>query len=173
MSIMLSPFPLRSFTVSSGNTFVADKYGILPNVETTADQNDLVKAGCAVINPPMGELLFQLKQADFYNSAGDQQFTPLFTGRFRIRRITAMNPSLPGMSIAEGGIYTGVNQTGTAIVPATQAYAGLTDNTRALDLTLNDANLVMPADTPLYLNLTVLSTAPATADLYVFGDLFP
>jgi hypothetical protein len=173
MSIMLSSVPNRSIVVSSGNVYVADQYGIITNVGTPNDQQDLINAGCAVLTPPPTDLLGQLLQADF-NSVTDHIITFPLAGniKYRIRRITVNNTTVNGMSTAVGGFYTAAAKAGTAIVANTQIYTGLTNALTALDLTLAAPNLILPAGTPLYFSLTTPQGAAAKADIYVYGDTY-
>lgn len=173
MIVVLSPIPYKSFTVSSGNVYVADQYGLIPNVQSIADQNDLVSAGCSVLSPSPTNLLGYLIGANF-NATTDQRIVNLNTAyKFRIRRITVQNASVAGMSTAAGGFYTGAGKTGSTIVAATQVYTGLTDALTADDLTLAAPNLILPAGTPLYFSLTTPQGAAATADIGIYGDAIP
>ena len=177
MLFVYSPLPSQRFTTSSQNVYVADSVGIIKNVLTLADLRDLVAMGCASLQPSLGDLLFTLPGANFNPSVSgsgvDQQFTPNFNGKYRPKRIVTLNTSVPGMSTAQGGIYTGAGRTGTTIVASGQAYTGLTNALTALELTLANPNVVLAAGTSLFLNLSIAQGAPATADLYVFGDLYP
>lgn len=171
--VMLSPVPFKTFAVSSGNVYVSDRYGIINSVVSVADQRDLVSAGCAVLNPNFQDLLGSLLSANF-NVSTDQQFINLNNSvRYRVKRIVVLNTSVNGMSTAAGGIYTAASKGGTAIVAAGQVYTGLTNATTCLELTLNAATLLLAANTPLYLSLTTPQGAPATADVYLFGDNYP
>lgn len=173
MIVMFSQIPYRSFNVSSGNVYVADQYGIIPNVQSQADQTDLAAAGCSTLTPNPTDLLGYLIGANF-NSTADQQIVNLNSSlKYRIRRITVLNTSVPGMGTAAGGLYTGAGKTGTTIVAAGQVYTGLTNANTAEDLTLAAPNAVLPAATKLYLSLTTPQGATATADVYVYGDAIP
>ena len=78
------------------------------------------------------------------------------------------------MTTAVGGIYPAASKGGTAIVLNSQAYSGLTGGTLAIDLTID----TVPAETiykpiqQIYLALTTAQGAAATADLYIFGDIY-
>jgi hypothetical protein len=173
MIIMQSQIPYSTYTVSSGNVYVADQYGIIPNVVTVADQHDLETAGCATLAPNPTDLLGYLIQADF-NIITDQLISNLNNSyKYRIRRITVCNTTVNGMSVSAGGFYTGAAKTGTIIVANTQVYTGLTNAATALDLTLNSPNAVLPAATPLYFSLTTGHGSAAKADIYVYGDAIP
>ena len=172
MSLMLSPFPCRTFIVSSGTVYVADTNGVIANVGTVQDQLDLQAAGCVVLQPPPSNLIGKLTLANF-DITTDQQITLLINVKFRITKITVENASVAGMSTAAGGIYTAATKGGTAIVAAGQVYTGLTNAATALDLTLAAPNLVLPALQSLFFSLTTAQGALATASLYVFGDVYP
>jgi hypothetical protein len=171
MSIMLAPTPLQKFTTSAGVVYTADQYGIIVNVTSTSDRTDLVAAGCAILNPPPTDLLFTKTGANF-NTTADQQLSPTFLGKYRVKRIVVLNTSVNGMSTAAGGVYTAASKGGSAIVAAGQVYTGLTNALTALELTLALPNLVLASGTPLYLSLTTPQGAPATADVYVYGDVY-
>lgn len=173
MSMMLSVIPARTFVVSSGNVYVADQFGVIQNVSTSADQQDLIDAGCAVLTPTPTNLLGKLLQADF-NVVTDQPITfPLASNvKYRITKITVLNTTVNGMGTAAGGLYTGAGKTGSAIVAAGQVYTGLTNPLTALNLTLALPNLVLAAGTLLYFSLTTPQGAAAKADIYVYGDTY-
>lgn len=167
--IMLSPVPYKSFSVTSGNVYVADQFGIISSVATVADQSDLSKAGCATLNPNPTDLLGKLAAADF--NVNTDQAVPINNAiRYRIRRISVLGATL-SLTTAVGGLYTGAGKTGSVIVANTQVYSSLTTPATALDLTLNLPNAVLAAATPLFLSLTTPQGAAATADVYVYGDV--
>jgi hypothetical protein len=173
MIIMLSAVSYRSFICSSGNVYVADQYGVIENVASVDDQDDLASAGCATLlaNAP-AELLGYKIGANF-QTLTDQIIANLNNAyKYRIRRITVTNAST-SLTTVQGGFYTGASKTGTTIVAAAQAYAALTAAAVALDLTLAAPNTVLAAATPLYLSLSVLQGGAATADVYIYGDAIP
>ena len=173
MITMLSQIPYRSFIVSSGNVYVADQYGIIENVVSTADQSDLATAGCATLYPNPPQDLLGYKIGANFNISTDQLISNLNNSlKFRITKITVTNASI-SLTTVQGGLYTGAGKTGTTIVAAGQSYAALTSASVALDLTLNAPNTVLAAATPLYLSLTTIQGAAATADVYVFGQSLP
>ncbi|HWY13706.1 MAG TPA: hypothetical protein VNX86_01035 [Rhizomicrobium sp.] len=160
MTLMLSPVPGRIYVVSSGAVYNSDQTtGIIVNVVTVQDVSDLIAAGCAVVNPPPTDLLFSLKAANF-NVATDQLLVPNFSGRFRPKRFVVMNASI-SLTTAAGGFYTAGAKGGTALVAAGQAYSAL-----------NAAADWWAAGTPVYLSLTTAQGAAATADVYVYGDVY-
>jgi hypothetical protein len=167
--VMLSPIPYKSFSVTSGSVYVADQYGIIAAVATTADQLDLSAAGCATLSPQPTDLLGKLVGADF-NVTTDQVIPINNSIRYRIRRISVLGASL-SLTTAVGGFYTGAAKTGLVLVANTQTYSALTAANLAEDMTLALPNNVIPAATPLYLSLTTAQGAAATADVYVYGDV--
>lgn len=50
MSVMLSAVGNRSYSASSGNVYVADQFGVISNVSTADDINDLEAAGCVLLS---------------------------------------------------------------------------------------------------------------------------
>lgn len=170
MILMLSPLAGKVFCTSAGVVYTADSDGLIKNVGTPADVADLVAAGCAVLSPPPTDLLFTLKGANM-NSTADQIMTPTFNGKFRVKRIVVLNASV-SLTTAAGGVYPAAAKGGTAVVASGQAYSALTAAAIALEATLNAASAVLAAGTSLYLSLTTGQGAPATADVYVYGDVY-
>lgn len=129
--------------------------------------------GAAVWRPLKTNFIGRLIGANF-NSTADQAITMLVPAnmKYRVTKITALNTSVAGMSTAAGGVYPATSKGGSAVVAAAQAYTGLTNASTALDLTLATPNAVQAANTKLYLSLTTAQGAAATADLFVFGDVY-
>lgn len=118
-------------------------------------------------------LIGRLLSANF-NSTADQaiEMFNALEQRFRVTKITVENTSVNGMNTAVGGIYPAASKGGTALVANTQVYTGLTNANTALDLTLATPNAIQPGNTTLYFSLTTPQGAAATADIYVFGDIY-
>ncbi len=170
-SLMLAPAANTTYVTTSGQTYLSNSYAVIASIQTVQDRTDLIAAGCAIHSPPPTDLLFTLRGANF-NVTSDQLLTPTFNGKFRIKRIVVLNTSLNGMSTAAGGFYTAPAKGGSAIVAAGQVYTGLTNALTALELTLALPNLALVAGTPLYFALTTTQGAAATADIYVYGDVY-
>jgi hypothetical protein len=170
-SLMLAPAANATYVTTSGQAYLSNGYGVINNIQTTQDQTDLVAAGCAILSPPPTDLLFYLRAANF-NVTTDQILTPTFNGKFRAKRIVVINTSVNGMSTAAGGVYTAASKGGSAIVSTGQIYTGLTNALTALELTLALPNLAFVAGTPLYFALTTAQGAAASADIYVYGDVY-
>lgn len=115
-----------------------------------------------------GPLIGLLRAADM-NTTDDQVIicTPK---RYIIRRIIFTNASI-SLTTAVGGIYTGLVKSGTALVPAGQVYTSLTVPSKFIDATLDG---LTGTDTFMnqgfYFSLTTPQGAPATADVYIYGD---
>lgn len=170
-SLMLAPAANTTYVTTSGQAYLSNSYAVIANIQTTQDRTDLITAGCAILSPPPTDLLFSLRAANF-NATSDQILTPTFNGKFRVKRIVVINTSVNGMSAAAGGIYTAASKGGSAIVAAGQVYTGLTNALTALELTLALPSVALVAGTPLYFSLTTAQGAAATADLYVYGDVY-
>jgi hypothetical protein len=168
MAIMLG-IAQRTYVASSGAQYTADQYGIIQNVNTPADVSSLQSAGCIQLPPQSIDILGRALTVNF-NSTADQLIA-LPTYRFRPKRIVVTNASV-SLSTAAGGVYTGTGKTGTVIVAAAQVYSALTTALLALELTLNVPNNVIAANTSLYLSLTTPQGVAATADVYVYGDVY-
>jgi hypothetical protein len=92
------------------------------------------------------------------------------TAAYKVAKITVTNASV-NLTTAAGGVYNAATKGGVALVAATQVYTALSTAAKSLDLTLAAAAAItLPAGTLLYLNLTTAQGAPATADIYVYGD---
>lgn len=121
---------------------------------------------------PLGRygLLASLINADF-NITSDQAIT-LISGvtRYIIRRIVVENASI-SLTTAAGGIYGAAAKSAPIIVAAAQVYSALTATTKKLDLTLEAVvgTDVFTAAT-LYLSLTTGQGAPATGNIWIFGE---
>lgn len=169
--IMLSPIPFKSFSTSAGSVYVADQYGIIPNVVSQADQTDLTSAGCATLNPNPTELLGKLLGANF-NTTADQVVPINNSLKYKLDSIFVTNASV-NLTTAAGGLYTGAAKSGTTIVAAGQVYTALATPGSGLLLTLVNASIVYPAATNVILSLTTPQGSLATADVYLFGKALP
>lgn len=91
---------------------------------------------------------------------------------YRIKEVTLNNPSI-SLTTAQVGLYTAVAAGGTELVSA-QAVSSLDGVTKDLALTLaaGATGLVQTANT-LYLRNTTAQSAAATADVYVWGVVYP
>jgi hypothetical protein len=171
-TILLMPVAGRTYVVTSGANYTADQNGIVASSTiSTSDVTDLKNAGGALLVPPPTNLIGNLKGANF-NSTADQPINSLINIKARVTKIVVTNTSVPGMSTAAGGIYTGPGKTGTQIVAAAQVYTGLTNALTALELTLNAPTLVLPALQNLYFALTTAQGAPATGDIFLLGETY-
>jgi hypothetical protein len=129
----------------------------------------MIKAGGI---PPNAINLLAFKKGVNMNSTADQVIG-LPGGKYIIRKISFANPSI-SLTLAAGGIYTATSKGGSAIVAAGQLYSALTAAAKFLDLTLAAiAGTDIRTETALYLSLTTAQGAPATADIYIFGDRLP
>jgi hypothetical protein len=170
MSMMLAPQSNSFFTVSSNAVYQSNNYGLILAVNSLQDVADLVAQGCQVLTPPPTNLLFTLRGANF-NSTADQQLEPTFNAKFRPRRFVVLNASV-SLTAAVGGFYTAPAKGGTALVANTQTYSTLTAALLALEATLAVPADVWPAGTPVFLSLTTPQGAAATADIYIYGDVY-
>lgn len=117
------------------------------------------------------QLIGYLLGADF-DSTEDQQFSGL-PARYIIRRVVVANPSI-SLSNAVGGIYAAPAKAGTVIVAATQTYATLTGVSKFKDLPLEAVcGTDWFVEASIYFALSTPQGAPATADVFIFGDPLP
>ena len=112
-----------------------------------------------------GEILLGKLSSANLNITTDQLIT-LSLGNKMITRITCINAS-GTPALAAGGVYTGADKSGAAIVAAGQVYSALT-SILGLNLTLA-ANFVSGSN--LYLSLTTANGSALTCDIYVYGEL--
>lgn len=109
-----------------------------------------------------------------FNSTADQAMSGM-PSKYVVRRIMITNASvdLSAGTIPLGGFYTAPAKGGTAVVAAGQSYAALTASTKWMDATIAAAALsgtdALVAAT-FYLSLSTAHAAPATCDVYVFGE---
>ncbi len=103
------------------------------------------------------------------------QAIPMFVGNsaFRVTKVSVKNASI-SLTTAAGGIYSAASKGGDAIVAAAQAYTALTTAALATNLTVaaTPGNTVYAKTVVPTLSLTTAQGAAATADVYVWGDLF-
>lgn len=131
--------------------------------------------GAAVWLPDIGsgQLLGRIIGANM-NVTTDQPFVLTnwsALNPFRIMKITAKNASI-SLTTAAGGVYPAASKGGTAIVANSQAYSSLSASTIALDLTLATGTTVYAKGGTPILSLTTPQGAAATADFYLFGDVY-
>ena len=99
----------------------------------------------------------------------DQPFTRLFGGTaYKITEVVARQRTGAASVACTGGIYTAAAKAGDILVPAAQSWVTLAANinVKAVLAALIDTNL--ESATP-FLSLTVASTAPCTADIFILG----
>lgn len=102
------------------------------------------------------------------NSLADQSIT-INSNSYIVRRITVKNGSI-NLTNAQGGVYTAPAKV-NAIVGAGQVYTTLTAPAKFVDLTLTgDALTNVLTGGFLYLSLSIVQGAAATADIYIEGE---
>lgn len=103
------------------------------------------------------------------NTTTDQPIT-MKSDRYVVLRVTLANPSA-NPTLAVGGIYSAPSKGGTALVPATQVYTGLSAANRFITTGLNAvlSTTVATAST-LYFSLTTAQGSACSADLFIYGD---
>lgn len=136
-----------------------------------------VSTGAAVWVPLVssGMLLGRLIGANM-NVTTDQPFVMTnwsALNKCRITKVTCKNASV-SLTTAAGGIYSAASKGGTALVASGQVYSSLTAATLALDLTIASTPglTVQAAGYAPILSLTTGQGTAATADFYLFGDIY-
>lgn len=172
---LLAPMPSQQFQ-TRGASYSSDGAGVISvaaGVSSLNDILDLYAMGCVPFAPAHIGCLIGANM----NVTTDQAI-PLAIpagARFRITKITAKNASV-NLTTAAGGVYPAASKGGTPIVLAAQAYSALSAAGLALDLTIDTvpaATVYSQATVPsLFFSLTTGQGAPATADLFVYGDIY-
>lgn len=113
------------------------------------------------------QLLFALRAANMQLNT-DQPFTKMFVGSLYDPFYIVANCKSGAFNTAcAGGIFTGANKTGSAIVAVGQSYATLTGVNAQVHPTIQ-ANLTSFSAIPI-LSLTTGNGAALTADFFFFG----
>ncbi len=114
------------------------------------------------------QLLFVLRNANMAITT-DQIFTKVFSGTLYDPVYIVVNCKSGAFNTAcAGGVYTGANKTGSAIIAVGQSYATLTGvNTQVHPAV--QATLVSFSVTPI-LSLTTGNTGALVADWFFYGD---
>jgi hypothetical protein len=139
------------------------------SIESIAEQNPFLNNIRLLRIDQVRGSLISVRRAVDMNTTTDQ---PVSIGpkNYIIRRVIVTNASVP-LTTAVGGIYTGPGKTGTAIVPASQAYSALTSSTKFLDTGQHISTITDTFVTdPLYFSLTTPQGVAATVDIYIYGD---
>lgn len=129
----------------------------------------LCVASPAAATPPAAYTFCGWLQGANFNTTADQAiYIDAPSPTYALLAFTVANPSR-SMTLAAGGLYTAPGKTGLALVPATQAYSGLTTNALNAAGYRISVTPVMAATNlkVLYFSLTTAQGAAATADLYV------
>lgn len=115
--------------------------------------------------------LFILRDADM-QSTSDQQFVKngTFT-KYTISKIVAIRKT-GGTSVAcAGGIYSAASGGGDALVAVGQSWVALTGANKVVSATVAAVANTDAHNTTPYLKLATGSTAAATADLFIYGEV--
>ena len=114
-------------------------------------------------------LLFVVRAANF-QSTSDQAFTKIgsFTN-YSPSKILGRRASGGATVTCAGGIYTGANKTGNALVAAAQSWLGMSGADKTQDAGLAAVALTDSHTATPFLSLTTGSTAAVTADVFIFG----
>jgi len=114
-------------------------------------------------------LLFVVRSANF-QSTSDQAFTKVGTfTTYMPTKVVGKRVSGGATVTCLGGIYTGANKTGNAIVPAAQSWLGMSGADKTQDATLAAiAGTDVHTATPI-LSLSTGSTGAVAGDVFIFG----
>ena len=170
--------------LANGDVFLQDEYNLARTQTVAGPRNSAGQLAsiaafyaASVIPPPfmssapvLGSLtqLFVLNGANM-NTAADQAFTQMFQfGKYVVSFVVVANASL-SLTAAAGGVYTAASKGGTAIIPASQVYAGLKTGADAINPQMAVAGQQLLSQSGVYLSLTTPQGAAATADLFIMG----
>ena len=113
--------------------------------------------------------LFTLTDANMQSTV-DQPFTKNGTfATYVVTKVIARWKSGGTTVACAGGIYTGANKTGNAIVALTQSWLALSVAGKIVDATLAAIVSTDEQTANVFLSLTTGSTAAATADFFIYG----
>lgn len=168
---------LAGLAASGANSDITSLTGLTTPLSVAQGGTGGANVGAATRSLLCRERLLGLIIGADMNSTDGQAIGGL-PSKYTITKILVTNASI-SLTTAAGGFYFGQvppnEKTGTAIVAAAQVYSALTAASKKLSLTLTATigTDVLTAAT-IYLSLTTAQGAPATADVYVFGeDLAP
>ncbi len=164
-----------AFPGTSSPGYTADGAGIITGVSSN-DVESMIKAGCDVVGVGANTLVGRLLGVNMNQTADTDQQIPLWLppGQYvRFTKISMKNCS-GSVTTANGGIYTGTLQGGTAIVAA-QGFSAITGGSLALDLTIatTPGKTEFGGSTPpaLYFDLSTAQGSAMTCDVFVYGDV--
>jgi hypothetical protein len=127
--------------------------------------------GVSLPNPlQLMQALFVLRGANMAITT-DQPFTKMFNGSKWDPLFIVFEWASGAFNTAcAGGIFTGANKTGSAIVAVGQSYAGLTGAATHVQAVIQ-ASAVSFTVTPI-LSLTTGNSAALTADVFIIGQCY-
>lgn len=106
------------------------------------------------------------------NTTADQAIPIINAQDYNPRRIVVKNASAP-LTLAVGGVYTAASKGGSQLVANTQAYAPLINSSASIDLTLAGlAGSIKQTTQTAFFSLTSTAGSAATADLYMFAEVY-
>ena len=115
--------------------------------------------------------LFQLLSANMAITT-DQQFTKLFSGTLWDPQFIVADYVSGAFSVAcAGGIFSGANKTGSAIVSTGQSWSSLASGPNTQVNATVQANITTFNVTPFF-SLTTGNTGALVANLYIYGFCF-
>jgi len=167
---MIAPVANQSFETRSGNVYQSDSTGKITTAVANGDVVDLLNSGCVLSTQ---QWLGRLIGANM-NVTTDQAIAmDVPVGQsFRVTKVSVLNASV-SLTTAAGGLYSAASKGGDAIVAAAQAYTALTTSGLVLDLTIaTTPGKTQYSGSSLFFSLTTGQGAPATADIYVYGDVY-
>lgn len=121
--------------------------------------------GLQVLSSNQALRLLAFAKSVILGSTGDTPLPLIATAKYSVANVIVTNASA-SLAQAVAGLYTAINGGGTTIV-TTAALSAATGSTIVVQQTvLSTAVATVPN---LYYRVTTANTAPATADVYVYG----
>jgi len=137
----------------------------------SAQQKQIAYIDGTTAGAPGSVLLGKVVSANL-NSAGSDNAVAVPFSKYIIRKVVVTNVSTSlAISVATVGVYTSSGGGGSTVVTAATLTA-LTGSTKFVDMTIALSADSTTAST-LYVRNVLANGAPATADVYIFGDVLP
>jgi hypothetical protein len=166
-SVQAGPYP-------SGTTYTVPYDGLVMSVNPN-DEQSLEQAGCQTVGAAGLTLIAVLHGANM-NVTTDQPLTLLTAPNvgYQPTAVLVRNCSA-SLTAAQGEFYNTASKGGTAVIGSgtTQAYTGCTGAGTSMLITATTAQIETLQTVAPILSLTTAQGAAATADIYLYGYIYP
>lgn len=170
------PGLVQLFGGSSGSASV-DGNGLVINIDGLLLGREILPFGQAIVengNGRLGPIRIGVEPTlgKLIGASGNvttDQVIPIYgADEYVIDKIVLCHASATPVAM-QGGIYTGANKTGDAVIASTQIYSGLGSTTTSI-LVLTPSAALRSAPY-LYLSLSTANSAAVTFDVLVYGTI--